>query len=270
MNRDFSSLLKDRQREGKHVCVGLEPILRFDFATFPLIRDAVDSVSDLVCAFKVNPTPFFGRGDAGFRMLLLTVSHIISSTDVPVILDMKCGDISAMNKEWKRFAFDTVGADAITVNPWGGFDALDCFFDDTSSKGVFVWCRSSSPGHSGPQTFLTNIIHPVHERVVHTSFKRWGMLSHFGVILGSTDICALARARHIVGDAIPILVPGVGHQGGIISEVIPSVVTSDGDGFIINVGRSVMSTSRSHSFVDTVRCNVEKVANEVIAVLENR
>ncbi|MCY4577347.1 MAG: orotidine-5'-phosphate decarboxylase [Candidatus Kaiserbacteria bacterium] len=266
MVRDFSSLLKKREGEGKHICVGLESVLNLDSATFPLIRDVADSVSDLVCAFKINPALFFGRGDIGFEWLLSLVSHITSSTDVPVILDIKCGDIDVMNDAWKTFAFDTVAADAVTVNPWGGFDSLNCFFRDTPSKGVFIWCRSSASGHGGPQTFSTNMIHSVYERVLHTAFKRWGSYPGFGVVLGANDARALALSRHIVGDKVPILVPGVGHQGGKISEVVPAIAGDDGR-FIINVGRSIIDLSRSHNLAEVVRQNVENLNHAVVHAL---
>lgn len=270
MTRDFSSLLKKRECEGKHICVGLEPVLHSDAATFPFIRDIVDSVSDLVCAFKINPAPFFARGDDGFRMLLLTASHIISSTDVPVILDMKCGDVDAMNKRWKQFAFDTAAVDAIIVSPWGGFDSMDCFFGDTLSKGIFIWCRSSFSEYDGPQMFPTNMIRAVYERVITTAVRRWGKFPGFGVVIGSVGPHVLSSSRCLIGDKAPILVPGVGYQGGTISEVVPAVANSSGGGFIVNVGRSVIDFSRGGSIADMARRNVAKLNNEVVSALQYR
>ena len=153
MSRNFSDLLHSHKSEGRVICVEIGPVLDLDFFTYPLICNIVDALSDKVCAFKANPAPFLARGDLGFRALICIASHITSSTDVPFILDIKGGDVAYTNARWVNFAFNVVGADAIVVHPWGGFEPLDCFFED-SSKGVFLWSRSSAPWRWSSNIFL--------------------------------------------------------------------------------------------------------------------
>ena len=269
MSRDFSNLLRSHISEGRLICVEIGSVLDFDFFAYPLIRDIVDAISDKVCAFKVNPAPFFAHGYLGFRSLLCIASYITSSTDVPFILDIKGGDVAYTNMHWVDFAFNTVSADAVVVHPWGGFDPLDCFFDD-SSKGTFVWTRSSASG-DGPQAFSTisaGISEPVYSRVARTAFSRWGENSGFGIVAGANDISALVRVRRIVGDTVPIMVPGIGNQGGRIADVIPAVLgNSAGGTFILVCGRTVMRASLDRNPVVAVRRRIEEVYGHVFTTL---
>ncbi len=267
MSRNFSDLLRNHESEGKVLCVEIGSVLDSDSFTYPLIRDVVDALSDKVCAFKINPAPFFARDTLGFRSLLLIASYITSSTDVPLILDIKGGDVAYTNTHWVRFAFDVVGADAVVVHPWGGFDPLDCFFED-SSKGVFLWSRSSAPG-DGPQTFFTIsrwILDFVYRKVTRTAFKRWGANPGFGVVAGANDISALTHVRRIVGNDVPIMVPGVGVQGGRAANFIPAALGKSGKGRVIPVcGRTVIGAFSGPDPVAAVRQRIEEVYEHVAA-----
>lgn len=267
MSRNFSDLLRNHESEGKVVCVEIGSILDSDSLTYSLIHDTVDALSDKVCAFKANPVPFFARGNPGFRMLSLIASHITTSTDIPFILDIKGGDVPYTNARWVRFAFNVIGADAVVVHPWGGFDPLSCFFDD-SSKGVFVWIRSSAPG-DGPQAFPTvsaGVPDLVYCKTARTAFKRWGANPCFGVVAGANDLAALTSVRRIVGNDVPIMIPGIGVQGGRAANFIPAVLGKSGKGRVILVyGRTVISAFSGPDPVVAVRRRIEEVYEHVAA-----
>ena len=270
MSRNFSDLLHNLESEGKTICVEIGSALDSDSFTYPLIRDIVDALSDKVCAFKANPAPFFAWGASGFKSLLLIASHITSTTDVPLILDIKGGDVAYTNTHWVDFAFNIVGANAVVVHPWGGFDPLDCFFDDIS-RGVFVWGRSSAPG-DGPQAFPTvsaGVPDLVYRKTARTAFKRWGASPCFGVVAGANDLSALTHMRHIVGNTVPIMVPGIGDQGGKIAEVIPAVLDDAGEGrFVLVCGRAVMRASFGPYPVTAVRRRIEEMYEHTAIAME--
>ena len=270
MSRNFSDLLRNRESEGKTVCVELGSLLDSNSFTYPLVRDVVDALSDKVCAFKINPAPFLARDALGFRSLLLIAQYITSATDVPLILDIKAGDVAYTNTHWVNFAFNVVGADAVVVHPWGGFDPLDCFFDN-SAKGVFVWCRSSAPG-DGPQTFFTIskwIFDLVYRKVTRTAFKRWGANPGFGVVAGANDISALTHVRRIVGNDIPIMVPGIGVQGGRAANFIPAVLGKSGKGRVIFVcGRTIIDAFSGPDPVAAVRRRIEEMYEHAAIAME--
>lgn len=267
MSRNFSDLLRNHESEGKVVCVEIGSILDSDSLTYSLIRDTVDALSDKVCAFKANPAPFFARGNPGFRMLSLIASHITTSTDIPFILDIKGGDVSYTNARWVGFAFNVIGADAVVVHPWGGFDPLGCFFDDPS-KGVFVWIRSSAPG-DGPQAFPTvsaGVPDLVYCKTARTAFRRWGANPCFGVVAGANDLAALISVRRAVGDTVPIMIPGIGHQGGKIADVIPAALGDAGEGrFFLVCGRTITDAFSGLDPVVAVRRRIEEVYEQVAA-----
>jgi len=240
---------------GSLLCVGLDP----DPAAMPPgLRDApdaaatfccaiVDATADLVCAFKPQIAHFAGQAAEG--QLEAVCRHIRDRhPGVVLVLDAKRGDIDSTAEHYAREAFDRYGADAVTVNPYLGTDAVAPFL---ARGAVFALCRTSNPGSAEIQ-LLDAAGEPVYARVARMVAERWTELGECGLVVGATHPDELATVRSIVGD-LPILVPGVGAQGGDLAVAVRAGVTSDGTGLLVNASRSVLYASSGDDFSEAAR-----------------
>jgi orotidine-5'-phosphate decarboxylase len=236
------------------LCVGLDP----DVARLPhhLAGTAdslaefciaiVDATAQYACAFKPQIAYFAAVGAES--QLERVCEHIRNAhPDVPLILDAKRGDIGDTAKLYAREAFERYNADAVTVNPYLGTDSLEPFFAHTG-RGVIVLCRTSNPG-SG--TFQTQLIdgQPLFEHVATRAASEWSQLGEVGLVVGATYPDELARVRSLVGD-MPLLVPGVGAQGGDAQTVLRVGRATDGYGLIINSSRAILFASPGEDFAE--------------------
>ena len=234
------------------LCVGLDP----DVARLPgamkgrndaladFCISIVDATAPYVCAFKPQIAYFAAVGAEA--QLERVCTHIRSAhPDVPLILDAKRGDIGDTAKLYAREAFERYGADAVTVNPYLGTDSLEPFLS-WSGRGVIVLCRTSNAG-SG--TFQSQMIDgsPLYEHVARRAADEWSKMGEVGLVVGATYPDELARVRSLVGD-IPLLVPGVGAQGGDAATVLRVGRASNGYGLIINSSRAVLYSSSGDDF----------------------
>ena len=217
-------------RSGSMLCVGLDP----DVARFPtamrgsvdaieeFCKAIVDATGDLVCAFKPQIAYFAA---VGAEKQLENVCDYIRAKfpDVVLILDAKRGDIGDTAALYAREAFSRYGADAVTVNPYLGTDSLEPFLT-TPGKGTIVLCRTSNSGSSEFQSLEVDG-EPLYLRVARTAAAKWRSIGECALVVGATYPDELAQVRAIVGD-MPILVPGIGAQGGDINAVVRAGTTS--------------------------------------------
>ncbi|MBM3730125.1 MAG: orotidine-5'-phosphate decarboxylase [Actinobacteria bacterium] len=237
---------------GSMLCVGLDP----DVSRLPgAMSGRVDAIADFciaivdatapyVCAFKPQIAHFAAVGAES--QLERVCDHVRASyPDVPLILDAKRGDIGDTAKLYAREAFERYGADAVTVNPYLGTDSLEPFFSWTG-RGVIVLCRTSNTG-SG--TFQSELVdgRPLYEHVAERAAEEWSKMGEVGLVVGATYPDELARVRAIVGD-MPLLVPGIGTQGGDAATVLNVGRSSDGFGLIVNSSRAVLYASSGDDF----------------------
>jgi len=216
-------------RSGSMLCVGLDP----DIARFPtamrgsvdaieeFCKAIVDATGDLVCAFKPQIAYFAA---VGAEKQLENVCDYIRTKfpDVVLILDAKRGDIGDTAALYAREAFFRYGADAVTVNPYLGTDSLEPFLT-TPGKGTIVLCRTSNSGSSEFQSLEVDG-EPLYLRVARTAAAKWRSIGECALVVGATYPNELAQVRAIVGD-MPILVPGIGAQGGDINAVVHAGTT---------------------------------------------
>ncbi|WP_075795092.1 orotidine-5'-phosphate decarboxylase [Massilia putida] len=231
-------------RNDSLLCVGLDP----DTARFPAhLRDRpdgivefckaiVDATADLACAFKPQIAYFAALGaedqlEAICRYLRENYPHI------PLILDAKRGDIGATAHQYAREAFDRYGADAVTVNPYMGFDSVEPYME-WADRGVIVLCRTSNAGGSDLQ-FLDVGGQPLYQHVARLVAEKWNKNGQCALVVGATFPEELAQVRAIVGD-MPLLVPGIGAQGGDIEATVKSGRTAAGAGMMINSSRAIL------------------------------
>lgn len=206
------------------LCVGLDP----DVARFPqtlrgdvnniekFCKEIVDATGDLVCAFKPQIAYFAA---VGAEKQLENICEYIRARfpDVVLILDAKRGDIGDTAALYAREAFERYGADAVTVNPYLGTDSLEPFLS-TPGKGTIVLCRTSNAGSSEFQSLQVSG-EALYLRVARTAAETWSKIGECALVVGATYPAELAQVRSIVG-TMPILVPGIGAQGGDVDAVV--------------------------------------------------
>jgi len=231
-------------RNDSLLCVGLDP----DLARFPAhLKDQpdaivqfctaiIDATADLACAFKPQIAYFAALGaedqlEEICRYLRDTYPHI------PLILDAKRGDIGATAHQYAREAFERYGADAVTVSPYMGSDSVEPYFD-WPERGVIVLCRTSNAGGSDLQ-FLDVGGVPLYQHVAKLVAEKWNRNGQCALVVGATFPEELAQVRKIIGD-MPLLVPGVGAQGGDVEATVRSGRTSNGTGMMINSSRAIL------------------------------
>lgn len=253
----MQSLAQAWQRNDSLVCVGLDPEpakfpvhLRGDpDAVFAFCRAIVDATADLACAFKPQIAHFaaLGAEDA----LLRLVAHVHERhPGVPVILDAKRGDIGSTAQHYASEAFDRYGADAVTVNPYLGRDSVQPLLD-RADKGVIILCRTSNPGARDLQDLDVGG-RTLYQHVAETVAREWNANGNCALVVGATYPEELADVRGRVGD-LPLLVPGVGAQGGDVAAVVRNGCTAAGTGLMISSSRAILYASAGEDYAEAAR-----------------
>jgi orotidine-5'-phosphate decarboxylase len=239
------------------LCVGLDPDpARFpahlkgrDDAIFEFCRTVVDVTADLACAFKPQIAYFAAR--RAEDQLEALIAHIHEKhPGVPVILDAKRGDIGSTAEQYALEAFERFRADAVTVNPYMGRDSVEPYLA-YPDKGVILLCRTSNAGGSDLQ-FLDVGGEKLYERVARLAAGTWNTTGQIGLVVGATFPAEIARVREIVGD-MPLLVPGIGAQGGDVEATVKAGRTAAGTGLLINSSRAILYAGRDENFHIAVR-----------------
>ncbi|WGG49337.1 orotidine-5'-phosphate decarboxylase [Rugamonas sp. DEMB1] len=230
------------------LCVGLDP----DMAKLPpqfqndpdgifkFCTEIIDATADLACSFKPQIAYFAALGAE--RQLENICSYLRANyPHIPLILDAKRGDIGATARQYAREAYDRYGADAVTVNPYMGSDSVEPYME-WSDRGVIILCRTSNAGGSDLQ-FLQVDGKPLYQHVARLVAEKWNSNGQCALVVGATYPEELAQVRAIVGD-MPLLVPGIGAQGGDIAATVGSGKTADGSGMMINSSRAILYATR--------------------------
>jgi len=256
------------------VCVGLDPeIERFPpriraeaSPIFQFNRAVIDATADLVCAYK----PQFAHYAAyeAEDQLERTIEYIHRvHPGVPVILDAKRGDIGHTAERYAIEAFERYGADAVTVNPYLGGDSLEPFLRHTE-RGVLILCRTSNPG-AGDLQDLRVEGRPLYQVVAELAARRWNVHGNCLLVIGATYPRELAEVRALVGD-MPLLVPGVGAQGGDVEQVVASGCTRSGTGLIVSSSRAILYASAADDFAQAARAATASLREKINASRRGR
>lgn len=276
--RNFMQLLKARWAEGKFLCVGLDsdtdspkfPEASFAGCSVPAAqwsfnRRIVEATHDLVCAIKPNLA--FYRGVRGKEVLKKTIAYINEvAPEVPVILDAKQGDIGSTNDGYVAEDFGFYGADAVTVHPYLGMEAMKPFLD-RADKGIIVLCRTSNPGAGEFQDLPLTGGFPLYNHIAWNVSRQWNYNGNCAVVVGATTPGQLAKVRQIVGDGFPILIPGIGAQGGEVEATVRAGQDSRGEGMIINSSRGIIFTSSGGDFAEAARAETSKLHDAITSCL---
>ena len=263
----MSSFIEQLQRgwDGNDslVCVGLDPeIERFPphiaesaSPIFQFNKAIIDATADLVCAYK----PQFAHYAAyeAEDQLERTIDYIHRSyPGIPVILDSKRGDVGNTAERYAIEAFERYHADAVTVNPYLGSDSLEPFLK-YEDRGVIILCRTSNPGAVDLQDLEVNSRRLFHI-VADLAARRWNSRGNCLLVVGATYPRELAEVREIVGN-MPLLVPGVGAQGGDVAQAVQNGQTSAGSGLIISSSRGILYASSGENFASAARDATQKL-----------
>ncbi len=239
------------------VCVGLDPdltrfpegISRDPSGIFAFNRAIINATADLVCAYKPQIAHYAA---ASAEDALSQTIHYIHSNypGIPVILDSKRGDIGSTAEQYASESFDRYQADAVTVNPYLGTDSVMPFLQ-RSDKGVVILCRTSNSGAVDFQDLMVEG-KPLFIHVAEKIANDWNQHNNCLLVVGATWPEQLAEIRQKVGD-MPILVPGVGSQGGDAEAVVKAGKTAAGTGLIVNSSRAVLYASSGIDFAAAAR-----------------
>ena len=244
-------------RNNSLLCVGLDPdpakfpahLKGRDDAIFEFCKGIVDATADLVCSFKPQIAYFAAR--RAEDQLEALIAHIRENHPaIPVILDAKRGDIGSTAEQYAIEAFERFQADAVTVNPYLGRDSVEPYLA-YPEKGVILLCRTSNAGGSDLQ-FLDVGGEKLYERVARLAAEQWNTTGQIGLVVGATFPAEIARVRAIVGD-MPLLVPGIGAQGGDIEATVKAGRTAQGSGLMINSSRAILYAGKEEDFAAAAR-----------------
>ena len=223
------------------LCVGLDPDpskLKKGQSQFEFNKNIIDQTAGLVCAFKPQIAFYAAAGLKVLEDLEKTIKYIHENYQtVPVILDAKRGDVGHTSEMYAKEVFDVYGADAVTVNPYCGFDSLEPFFN-RRDKGVIVLCRTSNPSAVDFQDLRFDgepLFIKVAKKVVDWDKKYKNLL----LVVGATYTDEMKKIREIT-PMMTFFVPGVGSQGGNLQNTLRSGLRSDGRGLIISSSRGII------------------------------
>ncbi|MDR2000093.1 MAG: orotidine-5'-phosphate decarboxylase [Zoogloeaceae bacterium] len=256
----FTDLLaKAWQKNNSLLCVGLDP----DPAKFPahlqgqpdaifrFCAEIADATADFACAFKPQIAYFAAhRAEDQLEALIARIHE--RHPDIPVILDAKRGDIGSTAEQYAIEAFERYRADAVTVNPYMGRDSVEPWLA-YADKGVILLCRTSNAGGSDFQFQKTGSGGtPLYEVVARKVAEEWNATGQCALVVGATFPAELARVRALTGD-MPLLVPGIGAQGGDIEATVKAGKTATGTGLMINSSRAILYASKGEDYAAAAR-----------------
>jgi orotidine-5'-phosphate decarboxylase len=257
----FLQKLREAQRRNRSMlCVGLDPEpARFPGAMrgdpgriFDFCARIVDATADLAIAFKPQ-IAYFAAHRAEDQLERLMAHLRANAPQVPVILDAKRGDIGSTAEQYAKEAFERYGADAVTLSPFMGFDSVQPYLK-YEGKGAFLLCRTSNPGGDDLQNQRLASVEGqplLYEHVARLAQGPWNSNGQLGLVVGATYPAEIERVRQIA-PTLPLLIPGVGAQGGDAAATVKAGWREDGP-IIVNSSRAILYASAAEDFPQAAR-----------------
>jgi len=253
-------------KNNSYVCVGLdseykripqflkekskEPV--FDFN-----KKIIDVTKKYVCAYKPNFAFYIARGETGIRVLKKTIDYI--PAEIPIILDIKVGDIGNTMRQYAKAAFDELKVDAITANPLMGKNVIEVF-KKYEQKYIFLLALTSNPSN---QDFL-NDDDMLYEKICK-KINSWG-LTNLGAVVGATNRDEIGEIRLLLPRAI-FLLPGLGAQGGDVGAVMKNALASDHPRIVVNSSRSIIFASDQKDYAIAAGDAANKLRQNINSLL---
>jgi orotidine-5'-phosphate decarboxylase len=269
----FLRMLQDaQQRNGSMLCVGLDP----DPSRFPgpfkgdasrifdFCARIADATADLVIAFKPQIAYFAAHGAE--RQLEQLMAHLRSNVPhVPVILDAKRGDIGSTAQQYAKEAFERYGADAVTLSPFMGFDSIEPYLA-YEGRGAFLLCRTSNAGGNDLQNQRLASVEGqplLYEHVARLAGGPWNTNGQLGLVVGATYPAEIERVRALA-PKLPLLIPGVGAQGGDAAATVKAGWRSDAP-IVVNSSRAILYASSGDDFERAARAEAQRTRDHLEA-----
>lgn len=218
-----------------------------DDAVFEFCKAIVDATAGYVCGIKPQ-IAYFSAHRAEDQLEALCRHVHERHPQLPIVLDAKRGDIGSTAEQYAREAFERYQADAVTVNPFMGFDSLQPYLA-RPGKGVIVLCRTSNPGGSDLQFIESADGTPLYLRVAELVAGRWNTNGQCALVVGATFPEEIAKVRQRIGD-MPLLIPGIGAQGGDVQATVAAGRDSRGAGMMINSSRAILYAAQGEDWRD--------------------
>lgn len=248
------------------LCIGLDPdptrlpdTLRHDAdAVYTFCHDIIAATHDIAVAFKPNIAFFEAMGIAGIEILMRLMQL---TRDTIWILDAKRGDIGNTATAYAKAAFEHFNADAITLNPYMGGDTLEPFLSH-ADRGAFLLCRTSNPGSRDLQELILADGRPLYLAVADLAANHWNTNHNVGLVVGATQPDALRAVRDVCPQ-LPFLLPGIGAQGGDLTQALTAGLDAQRSGLLINVSRSVLYARNDATYAHAARDEALRMRNAI-------
>lgn len=262
----FTEKLQSIQnKKGSLLCIGLDTdlkkipphLLRAENPQLEFNRRIIEATAEFACAFKINAAMYECHGDAGWKTIKESAALI--PKDSICIIDAKRGDIGNTSAYYASALYDGLGADAITVNPYMGSDSVEPFLQH-ENRCAFVLALTSNAGALDFQ-HLRSGDRLLYEHVIATALT-WNAKGTIGFVVGATRGEQLRSVRTLA-PLSPLLIPGIGAQGGSIDDAVRYGCTKDGTLAVINASRSILYASPQEDFAAAARNEAKKLCTEM-------
>jgi orotidine-5'-phosphate decarboxylase len=246
------------------LCVGLDPditklpknILKNNNPLLEFNKQIIDSTFDLVCCYKPQIAFYAANGLPGMKALIQTVDYIhLKYPQIPVILDAKRGDIGSTAEQYTKEVFDIYHADAVTINPYLGFDSVKPFLA-RKDKGIIILARTSNPGAADFQDLNVNGA-PLYVDVAKKIYAWDKIYGNCLMVVGATWPEQLREIRKIAPEMF-FLIPGIGAQGGDLEQTLKAGLTENKSGLIINSSRGIIFSENPRQEALKLRDEINK------------
>lgn len=271
---EFSSFPQRLAHSWQHsqsmLCVGLDPdIARMPagFGTSPaeierFCKEIIKATAEFACAFKPQIAYFAAnRAEAALENLLAYANEV--APHASTILDAKRGDIGATAKQYAIEAFERYRADSVTLSPYMGSDSVEPYHA-YPDRGLFLLCRTSNPGGNDLQFLNTEQHKPLYQTVATLATTAWNPHQQVGLVVGATYPEEIRTVRSLVGHA-PLLVPGIGAQGGDLQNTVRNGLCSRGWGLLINSSRAILYASSKVDFAQAAALEARNTRDAIQA-----
>ena len=253
------------ERNNSLLCIGLDTDVRKlppsvqskDNPVLYFNKSIIDATSDLVCCYKPNYAFYGVLGNRGWSTLRETIEHI--PKNIPVIVDAKVGDIGNTSSLYAKMFFDELKADALTVTPYMGVDCVLPFLD-YKDRTTFIVCLTSNKGANDFEKSVSDGV-PLFERVINKALE-WSINKNCGLVIGATQPDYFSIVRSLAPD-MPLLIPGVGAQGGSPKEVVEHGQDSQGGGILVNSSRGIIFASPNEDYAQAARSAAKSLRGEL-------
>jgi orotidine-5'-phosphate decarboxylase len=266
----IEKLAQAGKKNNSLLCVGLDPdpaLMPEKIGVYEFNKAIIDATKDLVCAYKPNIAFYEAMGNAGLDALKKTRDYI--PKEIPVIVDAKRGDIGNTAKAYAQSLFDHFNFDATTASPYLGYDSLEPFIK-YRDRGVFILCRTSNAGAADFQSLSikTDGGQKMLFEIVAEKVNEWNTLGNLGLVVGATypEELKLIRERY---PEMPLLIPGVGAQGGELAQVVKYGVGARRQRTIVNSSRQILYASKGKDFAAAARGVAKDMRDKINGYLKH-